>query len=161
MVEELFKLYNTKLLRIAHYIVNDEDIAKDITQDLFIKLINNKITISPEKVENYLVVSIKNLSLNYLKEKQLENSKALTFHLEFNQQQPNLNEEIDNRLKEKLEKYMTELPPKCRLIFSMSRFEGLSNNEISTYLDISKRTVETQISNALKILREKSHSSTQ
>ena len=61
MVEELFKLYNTKLLRIAHYIVNDEDIAKDITQDLFIKLINNQITISqPEKAENYLAVSIKN-----------------------------------------------------------------------------------------------------
>jgi len=73
MVEELFKLYNTKLLRIAHYIVNDEDIAKDITQDLFIKLINNQITISqPEKAENYLAVSIKNLSLNYLKEKRLE-----------------------------------------------------------------------------------------
>jgi len=157
MVEELFKLYNTKLLRIAHYIVNDEDIAKDITQDLFIKLINNQITISqPEKAENYLAVSIKNLSLNYLKEKQLENSKALTFHLESNLEQ----EEIDNPLKEKLEKYITELSPKCRLIFSMSRFEGLTNDEISTYLDISKRTVETQISNALKILREKFSSST-
>jgi RNA polymerase sigma-70 factor (ECF subfamily) len=46
------------------------------------------------------------------------------------------------------------MPDRCKEIFRMSRFEGRSNQEIADKLGISKRTVETQISNALKILRE-------
>jgi len=47
------------------------------------------------------------------------------------------------------------LPPQCRNIFTLSRVKGLSNGEIAEKLQISKRTVETQISNALKTLRTK------
>jgi RNA polymerase sigma-70 factor (ECF subfamily) len=56
-------------------------------------------------------------------------------------------------LKSAIEKAVSELTPKCRLVFSMSRFEGLTNDEIAEHLDMSKRTVETQISNALKMFR--------
>jgi RNA polymerase sigma factor (sigma-70 family) len=52
-------------------------------------------------------------------------------------------------------KIVDQLPPRCKRIFIMSRVSGLSNREIAEQLAISKRTVETQISNALKVLREK------
>ncbi len=48
---------------------------------------------------------------------------------------------------------MEKLPPRCREIFHLSRFEGKNNATIAQMLGISKRTVELQISNALKILR--------
>jgi len=52
-------------------------------------------------------------------------------------------------------KVVDQLQPQCKRIFTMSRVSGLSNGEIAEKLKISKRTVETQISNALKVLREK------
>lgn len=48
---------------------------------------------------------------------------------------------------------MEKLPSRCREVFCLSRFEGKNNATIAEMLDISKRTVELQISNALKILR--------
>lgn len=50
-------------------------------------------------------------------------------------------------------KNLEKLPPQCRRIFVMSRYRNMSNDEIAAYLNISKRTVEVQISNALKELR--------
>jgi RNA polymerase sigma-70 factor (ECF subfamily) len=52
-----------------------------------------------------------------------------------------------------VEKSLEKLPPRCREIFELSRFEGLKNQEIADKLGLSKRTVELQVSNALKQLR--------
>ena len=52
-------------------------------------------------------------------------------------------------------KYIDQLPQKCRLVFSLSRFEDMSYSEIADNLGISVKTVENQISKALKVLREK------
>ena len=51
---------------------------------------------------------------------------------------------------------MNNLPPKCKQVFSMSRLDQLSNKEIASLLDISIKTVEAQITKALKIFRNKS-----
>jgi RNA polymerase sigma-70 factor (ECF subfamily) len=53
-----------------------------------------------------------------------------------------------------IQRSITKLPPRCRQIFQMSRMDNYSNAEIAEKLGISKRTVEIQISNALKILRQ-------
>ena len=58
-------------------------------------------------------------------------------------------------LEEKINEALASLPEKCREIFELSRFEGLKYSEIATQLDISVKTVENQMSKALKILREK------
>ncbi|MDP2115597.1 MAG: sigma-70 family RNA polymerase sigma factor, partial [Bacteroidota bacterium] len=60
---------------------------------------------------------------------------------------------IASELQEKIKKAIDLLPEKCREIFIMSRMRGLKNEEIATDLNLSKRTVETQISKALKVLR--------
>jgi RNA polymerase sigma-70 factor (ECF subfamily) len=56
-------------------------------------------------------------------------------------------------LEEKLAKLVSNLPARCREIFLLSRMEGMSNAEISKQLDLSEKTVENQITRALKILR--------
>ena len=65
------------------------------------------------------------------------------------------NEVNKTELEHALYRAIDDLPPKCQTIFKMNRFEGLSNNEIAEKLSLSKRTIETQISKALKILRIK------
>ena len=68
----------------------------------------------------------------------------------------NLENEINSvELQYKIHEVIEELPSKCRRIFKMNRLEGLKNDEIARQLNLSKRTVETQISKALKILRTK------
>jgi RNA polymerase sigma-70 factor (ECF subfamily) len=59
----------------------------------------------------------------------------------------------ETELRTIIEKSMLKLTPRCREIFEMSRFKGLSNQQIADSLNLSKRTVELQITNALKTLR--------
>jgi RNA polymerase sigma-70 factor (ECF subfamily) len=59
--------------------------------------------------------------------------------------------ELQNRIYKSVE----DMPVQCRRIFKLNRFEGLRNEQIAEKLGISKRTVETQISKALRILRKK------
>ena len=57
-------------------------------------------------------------------------------------------------LEKKIYSEIEKLPSQCRRIFKMNRFDGLSNGEIADKLKLSKRTIETQISKALRILRK-------
>ena len=58
-----------------------------------------------------------------------------------------------SELQDKIKNSIEILPDKCREIFMMSRMRGMKNEEIASELNLSKRTVESQISNALKVLR--------
>jgi RNA polymerase sigma-70 factor (ECF subfamily) len=61
---------------------------------------------------------------------------------------------VESELQARIKSAFEKLPPRANEVFTLSRFKGFSNDEIANQLNISKRTVETQISNALKILRE-------
>ena len=72
------------------------------------------------------------------------------------EEEDTLENEINTlELQQRIYEVIETLPSKCRRIFKMNRLEGLKNEEIAITLNLSKRTVETQISKALKILRSK------
>jgi len=60
----------------------------------------------------------------------------------------------ESELRQAVQKSLLKLPPRCREIFELSRQNGMSNQEISEQLGLSRRTVELQISNSLKVLRK-------
>lgn len=150
----VFTFYYSGLCAFANRFVNNRSAAEDIVQDYFVKLWENScsITIS-SSLKSYLFASVKNRSLDYLKHQQVRKNKNVDDFRPAMVLPDELWEFTETELREIINYAMQKLPPRTREIFEMNRFAGLSNEQIANQLGISKRTVELQISNALKILR--------
>ena len=153
--ELLFRFYYPGLVVFVQQIISDRDEAEEIVQDFFVNVWTARNNIQKSSsLKSYFFVSVKNRAFNYLKKEQIrENTLAQLKKMVEEDMlfQPDLFVESD--LQHQITKAMEKLPARTREVFMLSRFKGISNDEIATQLDLSKRTVETQISNALKILR--------
>ncbi|MEM7551450.1 MAG: RNA polymerase sigma-70 factor [Bacteroidota bacterium] len=150
---ELFFEYHPIVVQTAFFVLNNVNEAEDVAQDVFSKLWEKEDLDRIDNLKAYLRTSAKNLSLNKIKQiNRLKGREQQYLSYSFVEGEEAPIDPPKSFLNE-IEKVMDKLPPKCRLIFSMSRFEGLSNTQIAEQLDISKRTVETQISVVLKFLR--------
>jgi RNA polymerase sigma-70 factor (ECF subfamily) len=154
--EGLFKQYYAKLVVYACKYVSDVDIAREIVQEFFVRLYEKRQTINIDtSVKSYLFRSVYNCCINYINQKNIQNRHLRNIDLERTEEE-NLENEIHAiELQQRIFEVIDGLPAKCRMIFKMNRLEGLKNEEIAEQLNLSKRTVETQISKALKILRQK------
>lgn len=154
--EFFFKQYYSWLCNISFSIVKNHDAAEDIVQELFTSLWKNKDSLSVNgDIKHYLARAIKNRSLNYLRDKKhfkgIESIKG-DWELADN----NVQKEMEYyELMDSVQKVISDLPEKCREVFMQSRYEKKSYKEIASHLNISEKTVENQISKALKVLREK------
>jgi RNA polymerase sigma-70 factor (ECF subfamily) len=154
--ELLFKYYYPRLVIFASNIVVNRDEAEEIVQDFFVRLWEKKSSIKTNNpLKSYLFASVKNRSINFLKSAQVkknvidELNRQMEIEMRYN---PDIY--TDTELQGKFKKAFAQLPPRTAEVFTLSRFKGFSNDEIANSLNLSKRTVETQISNALKILRK-------
>jgi len=141
------------LCRYAFTIIKDFDQAEDIVQSMFMKLWEKRdsvaITIS---VRSYLFTSVYNQCLNHLEHRAV---RARYDHVAG--MEPTRNEQpavFPEELEEKIRKAVDALPPQCRSIFIMSRYEELKYSEIAEKLGISVNTIQNQVCKALKLLRE-------
>jgi RNA polymerase sigma-70 factor (ECF subfamily) len=136
--------------------INDRDSVEDIVQDIFVMLWteapNLKIQIS---LKSYLFTSVKNSCLDFRKHQKVI-EKFRTYSLYTSECGSDTTDHMfsESELRNRILKCLVKLPPRCREIFELSRSNYLSNKDISEKLNISKRTVELQISNALKIFRK-------
>lgn len=131
--------------------------AKEIVHTSFIKLWEVRHTLEGSSVKGYMYRIIINTCLDLFK-----HEKVRQQHVEFVQKtasietSPNSFESIDyKQLSADINKALTELPQQMRQVFELSRFEGLKYVEIAAHLNISVKTVETQMSRALAKLRQK------
>jgi len=154
--EDLFKLYYAPLVSYACKYVSSVDIAREIVQDFFVKLYEKRQTLTiGVSVKSYLYRSVFNSCINYINQRNIQDKHLKNIDLDRDDEE-NLESEMNTvELQHKIYEVIEELPTKCRRIFKMNRLEGLKNEEIAAQLNLSKRTVETQISKALKILRKR------
>jgi RNA polymerase sigma-70 factor, ECF subfamily len=143
------------LCRYAMKFVHHHETAEDIVQEIFIYIWENRERISKmDSVKMYLFTAVKNKSLNFLKKNYLNNKLPLTDESDGSFQselQPDVSELLEYReLESLLEQALNTLPEKCRIIFTMKRFADLSNKEVAEHLNISLKTVESQMTIALK-----------
>jgi RNA polymerase sigma-70 factor (ECF subfamily) len=97
---------------------------------------------------------VKNRCLNQVKHEQVKEKHRNMSRSEENVPDPDLEEMMDAvELEARVYEIVTKLPEKCRQIYIMSRVDGKRNREIADELNLSVRTVETQISKALKSLK--------
>lgn len=155
--EELFNQYSKPLFYYAAKFVDDEA-ARDIVQDVFVKLWSDQTITIKHSLNSLLFTIVRNSCLQQLEKqkiriKYLELTKLalqeeeLRFFMD--QRTSLLEQEMENKLKEVL----NGMPERCRQVFLMSRFDNKKNKEIADELAISVKAVEKQITKALAIIR--------
>ncbi|MEL6970827.1 MAG: RNA polymerase sigma-70 factor [Bacteroidota bacterium] len=154
--EQLFRAHFEYLCNYALQYVEDMDTAQEICQKVFIRLWEKRAEMDPQQsIKSYLFTSVRNRCLNYIR----DNKKYRSSVLDLDCGEFDLAGEEDNYASEDLQQRvaaaLNELPEKCRLVFEMSRFQGLKYREIAEELDISQKTVEAHMSKAMKMLRER------
>lgn len=153
--EQLFKQHYTALVRFARDIVRDTDTAEDMVQEVFVKIWERKENIIiTTSLKAYLYMAVKNHCLNKLRTEQKHAfmDESLADDLRFSS---NNNDEESNtiRLEQHIKAALDKLPPRCALIFKLSRFEHKTYKEIAEVLELSVKTVENQMGKALQIMR--------
>lgn len=152
--ELVFKFYYSGLVVYADKIVQNIDVSEDIVQSVFMKLWETRETIEIRSFRSYFIQCVKNRCIDHIRNQQV---KDRFDHRIRETDQFVTDDDLWTKtdLSELIDQSVESLPPRCREIFRMSRYENLKIAEIADQLQISTRTVETQISKALKILRLK------
>jgi RNA polymerase sigma-70 factor, ECF subfamily len=152
--ESIYKCYYSQLYHFLLRYTGSEAVIEDIIQQVFFKIWQNRENIEPRgTLKSYLFSAVRNQAL-----KQIEFDKKLSrvdTEILNNRAVYQKNPEESMQLKELEEAYQTaveKLPEKRRHIFLMHRQDNLTYKEIAAVLNISVKTVETQISRSLKFL---------
>ncbi len=153
---ELFVHHYERLHRYAHTLLRDQHAANDMVQAVFTRLWEKKDAVVHDKgIKSYLYRSIHNISLN-----ELRREKSKSRYLQYRTGDPDNQSKPADTLQEqelgaRIEAAVAGLPEQCRAVFLKSRREGRKYAEIAEDMNISVKTVEAQMSKALRVLREK------
>ncbi len=155
--KSIFYQYYKVLTYFANKYVNDLETSKEIVQELFVKLYEKRYTIKIEtSFKSYLFKAVYNSCINHINQTNVREHHHQQIKSLGDDRTDFLDETIhSSELEHKIYSEIEKLPLQCKRIFKLNRFEGISNADIAEQLGLSKRTVETQISKALRILRSK------
>ena len=151
----LFRQYYTFICRVIYRVLPNKVTSEDIAQDVFFDLWRKKDRININtSLKAYLRRTAVNRTLNHIRDQKMkfEDEEKIP---QLDLAQTNANQLLEaEEMQQHIDKAIESLPERCRMVFSLSRFEELSYQEIATKLEISPKTVENQISKALRILRK-------
>ena len=151
----LFNKYYTDLYYFTRKFLNNKEVAEEIVQDVFINIWENRASLNiNSSIKSYLYTAVKNRAINYLKSK-INNIDFVAIdnvaheNLVLQTEQSVETEELDDLI----QKAVLSLPPRCKEMFHLSRNSGMTYQEIADALGVSKETVKTQISEAIKKIK--------
>ena len=158
--EQVYRYYYPRLIYFARQYILDAEASKNIVQDVFTELWDKRDTFYPDtNLQAWLFTVTKNKSLkviSQLKSRQNYDNFIKARQLDINYQSLSdfdTSNIIFEELHAKIEFTLGKLSPACRKVFEMSRFEDKKNREIALELNLSIKTVEAQISKALRTLK--------
>jgi RNA polymerase sigma-70 factor (ECF subfamily) len=136
-----------------YYLSGDIKQAEDLTQDVFLRLWEKRDNVKNDTVRSFLFTIARNSFLKSFRRKKYD----LTFKSTIFEQVENESPEYLMELREfdrKLQKTISGLPEKCRVIYLMNRMDEMTYVQIAESLQVSLKTVEKQMSKALAIFRK-------
>ncbi|TAJ13846.1 RNA polymerase sigma-70 factor [Marinilabiliaceae bacterium JC017] len=152
--EKVFDLHYEKIRNFLYYRTSDIEKAEDLTQDVYLKLWENRKKIEDKQVLSYLYKIANNLFINQYNREKLH----FKFTADNNKRVSSDTPEFILEMKEfdlELQNTIADLPEKCRTIFLMNRIDKQTYNQIANNLSVSVKAVEKQMHKALSLLREK------
>lgn len=150
----MFKKYYTFLTRVLIRVIKDENTVEDLAQDVFLGVWRKRDTININtSLKAYLRRAAVNKALNYIRDRKIRWEDEEN-HPEMESNMAGANQLLEaEELQTLIDHSIDQLPERCGLVFSLSRFEDMTYQEIADKLGISIKTVENQVSKALKLLR--------
>ena len=156
-LEGLYRANQQGLHAFVDRIVSDRAVAEEIVQDVFVSLWRHREKLQLRgTLKAYLYAAARNHALNHLKRQKIarrwwqRGAEASADDTGEARNDPAAFRE----LRERVESAIAALPERTRLVFTLSRNEGLTYPEIAKALEISVKTVESQMSRALRLLRD-------
>ena len=152
--EVVFKKYYQPLVMFVVRHVGNEDVAKDIVQDIFFKLFESSHSLPDNfQLKSWFYRVARNAAVDYLRHLQVED-KYKFLMAEAMISIPDIDEEIDEQVYAKVNLAIESLPEQCRLIIKLNVLEGKKYQEIAEELGITINTIRTQVSRGYKKLRD-------
>lgn len=153
--EVLFLHYQPKVVYFLAGFIKDNELARDMAQDIFLSIWNNREKLPEIKsFKAYLFKMAKNAVCNYY-DHLIVSEKYIAELLNYSSKAETTEELIFvNQLQSLIDAAVEKMPPQRKQIYTMSRVQGISNTEIANKLNINKRTVENHLTAALADLRK-------
>lgn len=153
-LEEIYRRHWKSVFNAAYFRLRSQDIAKEMVQNLFVRLWEKRETLTIEDVGAYLHTAMKNSVINYVESKVVEKK-----YFGFARQQPEPEAQksdstlLVSELNKAIERAIQQLPEKTQHIFRLSRFENLTAREIAQNVGLTEKAVEYHLTKSLKVLR--------
>ncbi len=156
LFEASFHAYFEPMHRYAYTLLRNDALASDVVQATFMKWWETKTFVNgTEEAKRYLYTAVYRTALNAIRDTKTKMLHTEAYHI--SQKRGNVFNDpvVVAELSETIRNTVQSLPEQCRIIFSMSRNDGKKYAEIATTMNLSVKTVETQMGKALRILRER------
>jgi RNA polymerase sigma-70 factor, ECF subfamily len=154
--EILFKAHYSSLCSYANHFLKDLDASEEVVQEVMFKIwVNRESLMITSSMKSYLFRAVRNGCMNVLKHLDIrEEYKTREEQDRHENQHSGEDEMIVSELEQKIREAIDRLPLERRKVFILSRYEGLTYNQIAEKSGISVKTVENQMGKALKTLRQ-------
>lgn len=155
-LERLYALYYESLCRYVLRFIPDPLEAEEIVQQCMLNLWESREKASEIKsFKSYLYRSVYNLAMNKIKHDKVKQAYVSETEQQlYEAYMSDYEETLELEMMQELQQEIEQLPDKNKRVFKLRFFSGYTTNEVSEELGITPRTVETHVSNALKILRK-------
>ncbi len=150
--KQLFEAYFTPLCRFVHVFISETQIVEELVMDIFLYVWENREKLQIQlSFKAYLFQAARNRALNTLRQ---EKKNVSLNEIDADTLETDITSLEEEELFQLIQEAVCALPEKCKEIFQLSRNENLSNQEIANKLNISVKTVEAQITKALKRIKD-------